>query len=172
MLYKHLDLFKLTAKFKEWYVLWPYNQSTEEALAFVKGWTPPTILLTDPYPPVAPVYCLRDTVKPKVPFLQELRYPQYLNGLKASNRHFQQLVQIPDKATTSWLKHKPTRHLELGLCTIYNILTNYLRHFNVWLNYHKMVSIHHLWLEGSSPHLSPQFHAQMLSSSIGNNSKN
>ena len=137
----HLELqalFAQEAKFKCRYIYRPYGSNVRSVLVFHEGWTPPASLLT----PVGhfstnstiPIFQINNDVSPSAHFLQALWYPQYIQGLDANQKHLCQLVQVPDRAITKRLKHAPTTHMELGLCTLADILPLYLQDVNTWLD--------------------------------------
>lgn len=128
------DFFKEAALFETRYVLRPYRNRTLKSalLVFTEGWTPPEVRVTLPAP--IPINRKDAKLAPGALFLQILHYPQYVEGLHASNRRLRQLVQIPNREAAAKLKHKRTRDLEIGLCELYDALLDYLKDANIWLD--------------------------------------
>lgn len=133
----HPEAYVTTAtKFETRYVLRPYKNKTivSALLFYADGWTPPVQPPVLPAP--IPIYRTHAWVAPGAQFLQTLHYPQYVKSLGASNRRLRQLVQLPNSDYAVNLKHAPTRYLELGLCDLYDALSDYLRDANIWLDEH------------------------------------
>ncbi|KIM76526.1 hypothetical protein PILCRDRAFT_12755 [Piloderma croceum F 1598] len=130
-------LFARDAKFECRYVYRPYGTNGRAILVFKEDWTPSTSLITPvgPLPNTTiPIHRIELDVSVGAHFLQELWYPQYIQGLDANQRRLRQLVQLPDRVIAQCLKHTPTRHMELGLCDLADVLPSYLRDANVWLD--------------------------------------
>jgi hypothetical protein len=132
----HPDFFKETASFETRYVLRPYRNRTLKfaLLIFTEGWTPPEVPAILPAP--IPINRKDAKLAAGAQFLQTLHYPQYVEGLHASNRRLRQLVQVPNREAAAKLKHKRTRDLEIGLCELYDALWDYLKDANIWLDEH------------------------------------
>jgi hypothetical protein len=126
----------IPSEFISRYVLRPYRRYSElrnRVLVLTDGWTPTAETnLSVPECPVKRVYRRQPHPDPGAKFLEDLGWPQYVGSLNASNKRLRQLVQHPSQAFAKSRKSKAARHLELGLCAIYNILLQYFSEANTF----------------------------------------
>ena len=115
------------------YVQRPYGPTRSAVLILREGWTPQHSPQTPPTS-TFPILRTGQVLQPGAHFLQTLGYPQYVQSLKASDVRLRQLVRLPDRDSANKIVHLSTRHLELGLCDLYNVLPSYMQDADAWLD--------------------------------------